>query len=425
MEDDRGRDAPPARAFAGEPVQVAEIPPAHRGGCLDLEGGHAVRAFREDVDLAPPLVPPVVEAEIALLKGRRAQELGEDETLQQPAERRRVGVRVERPRRQAAQRRGDAGIGEMVFRVPDLAPGLAGRPGAQPDDHRQPPQHVEIPLDRGAPQADEFAQLGDVDLRSRADGEPVDQAPQRVGLAERGGVGGVAVRHRVGIAAADPLPPPDLEVPDAGEAPFEDEVDISRPVHGVRRRQAVQLPRLGDRPVEEPRRPPRQRFRHGHRPQRQRQDPPGERVGDVLRGEQVGGPREHEPPRPVVEVDDPLDRQRQLPGALRLVDDQRRARRRVGELPHLPPRVALDRLEDRAIVERDEPAGPQQVPDQRRLADLAGADDVDHARPGQRVPQIVAQMAGQEGASVGHGRRSRAGGRTVSTRPADRMSRTR
>ena len=110
IEDDGGYVAGLAWAFCGEPPQVPEISPAHRRGSLDFHCGQAVGALRQDVDLAAPLVAPVIEAETMGLVRSRAQQFGKDKALQQPAESGRVGVGIEGARRQVAKRRRDVSL---------------------------------------------------------------------------------------------------------------------------------------------------------------------------------------------------------------------------------------------------------------------------------------------------------------------------
>lgn len=73
----------------------------------------------------------------------------------------------------------------------------------------------------------------------------------------------------------------------------------------------------------------------------------------MLRREHIGGAGEHEPASPIVEIDEPLERQRQFPGALRFVDDQRRA--------------------VRTVVERDVPPGPEVAWQDDRFVDHGAA----------------------------------------------------
>ena len=96
IEEDRSNPSPPARALGGEPVEMFEIRANHGRRRLDLDSDLIVRTLREDIDLAPTLVTPVVEAKIVGLIWRRSEDLGEDEALRQAAERSGVAVDAER-----------------------------------------------------------------------------------------------------------------------------------------------------------------------------------------------------------------------------------------------------------------------------------------------------------------------------------------
>ena len=100
----------------------------------------------------------------------------------------------------------------------------------------------------------------------------------------------------------------------------------------------------------------------------------------MQRCENVGRAREEELSLSIAEVDNSLDRERQLFGALRFVDNQRAILQLIHQPLQLPPRIAFDRLKHRVVVERDESASLEDIPNQRRLADLTGAHNVDHAR---------------------------------------------
>lgn len=112
----------------------------------------------------------------------------------------------------------------MVLRVLDLASGFPAGPRAKPDDQGQPDQHIRILFDRPPPRTDDLAESRHVELRPRADGELVDQAPQRVRPPYPDDVRGVPVDHRVQVVAKGLLSPSKRESPDTGKAALEDEV---------------------------------------------------------------------------------------------------------------------------------------------------------------------------------------------------------
>ena len=210
------------------------------------------------------------------------------------------------------------------------------------------------------------------------------------------------VHHGVDVLTIDLLPPAMIEIADFGKAPFQDAIDIVLPDRRFRFRYIAKVPRFGDRPIEDRGRAARYGFGRGHRPQGQRQHATGERVGYVQRFENVGRTREEELSLSIAEVHNSLDRERQLSGALRFVDNQRPILQSIHQLLQLPPRIALDRFKHHIVVERDESSGLEDIPNQRRLSDLTGAHDVDYARIGQRVLQFSAQMARQYYSFIGH-----------------------
>ena len=121
-----------------------------------------------------------------------------------------------------------------------------------------------------------------------------------------------------------------------------------------------------------------------------------ERVGDVDRREYVRGAGQYELAHATSFVDDLLDRERQLLRPLGLVYYQRGAPRLLRQELQLSQRIAIDGGVHARVVERDEPPFAEEVAHERRLADLARADDVHHPRRPERRNEFALEMAREQ-----------------------------
>lgn len=361
----------------GEPVEVLEIVVSYRRRRLDFDTDKVWTAVDDDVDLAPIRTAPMIEPEIALLQGKGAQQLVENEALENAAECGRIGADCERRGVESAKRAGHACVDEMELRILDLPFAFPGRPRAELDDQGEPHQHVEVLVDGLALDREDISQFRDVDFLRRARCHLIDEAPQLVGLSDPQYIRDVAVDDSVDIVAILPLPGPQRQFARAGIPAGQHKIDVLVPRQFFGLAELLQFDVASDRPIEQMGDGPLFDLRYSQRPKLDRPHSAGERIGHGGGGEDVRRPGQDELALAPLRVDNAFDRKRQRFRPLGLIDDQRRIAKAGGQARQLAGRIGFEGMQRGGIIQRDEVSGLEKVADKRRLSNLPRTDQID------------------------------------------------